>query len=104
MIVEERVYTLVPGGVPEYLRLYQEFGMEIQKPILGHMVGYFHTEIGTLNQIVHMWAYDSLDERTRRRAELGADPGWQDYVKKIRPLILSQESKILIPAPFSPNP
>ena len=104
MIVEERVYTLVPGGVPEYLRLYQEFGMEIQKPNLGHMVGYFHTEIGTLNQIVHMWAYDSLDERTRRRAELGADPGWQDYVKKIRPLILSQESKILIPAPFSPNP
>ena len=89
MIVEERVYTLVPGGVPEYLRLYQEFGMEIQKPILGHMVGYFHTEIGTLNQIVHMWAYDSLDERTRRRT---------------RPLILSQESKILIPAPFSPNP
>jgi hypothetical protein len=66
------------------------------------MVGYFMTEIGPLNQVVHMWGYDSLDQRTERRAALGADPAWQAYVAKIRPLIITQESKILLPMPWSP--
>ena len=60
MIVEQRTYTLHPGKVPEYLRLYQAEGMAIQTRILGRMVGYFTTEIGPLNQIVHMWGYDSF--------------------------------------------
>ena len=55
-----------------------------------------------LNQIVHMWAYESLDERTQRRAELNADEDWKAYVEKIRPLLVTMENKLLIPAPFSP--
>jgi hypothetical protein len=102
MIVEERIYTLHPGQVPEYLRLYEAEGLEIQRAILGRMVGYFSTEVGPLNQIVHLWAYRDLAERTERRARLGADPGWQAYVTKIRQLIVHQENKLLIAAAFSP--
>jgi hypothetical protein len=102
VIVEERIYTLHPGQAPEYLRLYEAEGLEIQRKILGRMVGYFSTEVGPLNQIVHLWAYRDLAERGERRARLGADPGWQAYVKKIRPLIVHQENKLLVPAPFSP--
>jgi hypothetical protein len=103
MIVEERIYTLHPGQAPEYLHLYQAEGLEIQRAILGRMVGYFSTEVGPLNQIVHLWAYRDLAERTERRARLGADAGWQAYVKKIRPLIVHQENKLLVPASFSPS-
>jgi hypothetical protein len=60
MIVEERIYSLHPGQAPEYLRLYEAEGLEIQRAILGRMVGYFSTEVGPLNQIVHMWAYRDL--------------------------------------------
>jgi hypothetical protein len=102
MIVEERIYTLHPGQAPEYLRLYEAEGLEIQRAILGRMVGYFSTEVGPLNQIVHLWAYRDLDERTERRAKLAADPGWQTYVTKIRQLIVHQENKLLVAAPFSP--
>jgi hypothetical protein len=102
MIVEERIYTLETGKVGEYLKLYEAHGIEIQKRILGNMVGYFSTEVGPLNQIIHMWGYDSFEERMTRRAALGADPGWQAYIAKIRPVILRQENKLLIPAPFSP--
>lgn len=102
MIVEQRTYTLFPGKVPDYLALYEAEGLAIQEPILGHMVGYFSTEVGPLNRIVHLWAYDSFEERTRRRAELGAHEGWRSYVAKIRPLIQDQENVILTPAPFSP--
>ncbi|WP_136659260.1 NIPSNAP family protein [Nitratireductor sp. XY-223] len=102
MIVEERIYSLQVGTAPEYLRLYEAEGLAIQRPILGRMVGYFTTEIGPLHQIVHLWAYRDLAERSERRARLAADEGWKAYVQKIRPFVVSQENKILIPAPFSP--
>ena len=101
MIVEMREYTLHPGKVPEYLKLYEREGLEIQRRILGRMVGYYSTEIGpSINQIVHLWAYDSLDDRIARRRQLQADPGWQAYVQKMRPMLAAQTNRILNPAPF----
>ena len=100
MIVEERMYTMHPGKVPEYLKLYKEEGMAIQKRILGNMFGYFFSEVGTQNQIIHMWWYENFDEREKRRAQMAADPGWQAYVVKNRPLISFQETRIMRPAPF----
>ena len=102
MIVEERIYTLYPGKVPEYMKHYESEGLAVQTRHLPRMVGYFTTEIGPLNQVIHMWGYDSLDQRAERRAALGADPAWAAYVAKIRPLIVTQESKILLPMPWSP--
>ena len=102
MIVEQRTYTLHPGKVAEYLRHYESEGMAIQTRILGRMVGYFTTDIGPLNQIIHMWGYDSLEDRAKRRAQMAADAGWKAYIAKIQPLIQTQETKILIPTSFSP--
>ena len=98
MIVELREYTLQPGKVPEYLRLYEEEGFAIQAPILGHLFGYFETEIGPLNQVVHLWAYEDLADRAERRARLGADPDWKAYLAKSRPMIIDQQTRILKPA------
>jgi hypothetical protein len=102
MIVEKRTYTLYPGKVAEYMKHYKAEGLAVQTRILPRMVGWFYSDIGELNQIVHMWAYDDLNERARKRKELGEDPGWQAYVAKIRPLLLRQESQILMPAEWSP--
>ncbi len=100
MIVEMRTYTLQPGAAGTYLKNYQEAGLAIQKPILGHLVGYYSTEIGPLNQIIHMWGYSTFEDRLKRRGQLFADAGWLAYVKLVQPLIVSQETKILLPAPF----
>ncbi len=102
MIVEQRTYTLKPGGPQEWFKLYEEMAIDTQKEILGNMVGYFYTEFGPLNQIVHMWGYDSLNDRAERRAKLFQDPRWQEFIPHIRPLMVDQASKVLIPAPFSP--
>ncbi len=102
MIVEQRTYTLQIGAVPKYLELYKAEGLAIQRSILGRMVGYFSTDMGTLHQIVHMWAYKDYAEREQRRATLNANPEWQAYARKVRELQISQKNKILIPAPFSP--
>lgn len=100
MIVEERIYTMHPGQIGHYVKAYAEEGLAIQKPILGRLVGYYTTEFGPLNQVIHMWAYESLAERSERRAKLFADAGWLNYLGKVRGFISTQESKLLIPAPF----
>jgi len=102
MIVEERIYTLHAGKVPEMMKLYGEEGLPLQQRYLGKFVGYFSTETGNLNQVVFMWGYESLDDRAARRDRLAQDPAWQAYLKKVVPLILTQENRILKPAPFSP--
>lgn len=100
MYVEERMYTLVVGKANEYFKLYTEFGMAAQARHLPHMVGYYVTEVGMQNLITHMWAYDTLDQREKCRAAMQADPEWQAYLPKIRPLIVTQETKIHKCAPF----
>ena len=102
MIVEQRTYTLHPGQHLKWLEIYENEGLEIQRPILGNLVGYFFTDIGPLNQIIHMWGYESLDDRAARRKKLFENENWKSYIQKILPMILTQESKILVPAPFSP--
>lgn len=103
MIVEMRTYTLVAGGVAKYMKLYVEEGFAIQGPVLGNLVGWYFTEFGELNQIVHMWGYDNFAERERRRKELAGRAEWQAFLAKIVPLILKQENKIMTPAPWSPK-
>ena len=102
MIVEERCYALIPGTVPLYYKDYDPRGLQIQTRILGRLIGYFHTEIGELNQVVHLWGYESLAERERRRALLAADPEWQEYLKNSPDIVVKTVSRILVPAPFSP--
>jgi len=100
MFVDERIYTLHAGQVPVFLKLYEEEAMECQVSILGKMVGYYFTDIGPLKQIVHMWGYESLDDRFERRKLLQASPIWQAYAQKMRPLVVNVENKLLVPAPF----
>ena len=69
---------------------------------MGNLIGYFHTEIGELNKIVQLWGYDSLAEREKRRKALFADPDWLAYLQQSPDIIVQMESRILVPAPFSP--
>ncbi|MFD1625637.1 NIPSNAP family protein [Azospirillum griseum] len=102
MLYEMRTYRLKTGAVPAYLALVGEDGLAIQRQHLGTLVGYFHSEIGRLNEIVHIWAYSDLNDRDARRAALAADPRWQAFLPRLQALIEEMENKILKPAPFSP--
>lgn len=102
MIIEQRTYRFKAGKVPAFMAIYEEKGLAIQKQILGNLIGYFVTEIGPLNETVHLWGYESLDERTRRRAELIANADWREFLAEILPLLETQECKVMLPTGFSP--
>jgi len=103
MYYEIRTYRLKNGAIPDYLKVVGDEGIAIQTKHLGTLVGYFFSEIGPINEIVHIWAFASLDDRSERRARLMADPDWRAFLPKIRDLIEVADNKIMKAAAFSPR-
>lgn len=104
MILEQRTYTLQPGKVQEFLAIVEEYGLPVLKPTLGNLVGYFYTDVGTINKVVHYWAYESQADREVRREKLEAMPEFIDFAGRVRPLMQTMESVILKPASFNTVP
>lgn len=102
MIYEERDYRIKAGKLGEFVKIYGEFGLPLQKEHLGTFIAYFTTEIGELNHVVALWSYNSLDERAAKRKTMLADPRWQDYLKRVDGLIDIQDTRILTPVSYSP--
>jgi hypothetical protein len=97
MIFEMRTYLLKPGTP---LQAEQAFGERIEaRSKLSRIAGFWRTEVGTLNQIIHIWPYKDVNERDQIRAEAVKSGVWPP---KIADFVLDMESKILHPAPFSP--
>lgn len=97
MLVEQRTYSIVPGKLSTFTTMYQSEGLRVQLGHLGTLLGYYTSEFGLLNQVVHLWGYQDLEDRETRRAALFADPKWLTYFDKVIPLVLSQQSVILKP-------
>lgn len=102
MVIEYRGYTLVPGTVDMFLECFEKEGLQVQLDILGNFLGIFRTEIGRVNEIIHLWGYENALERQIRRDKLFQDPGFKVYVAKQRKLIVAQDIRLLTPADFSP--
>ena len=102
MIIDERTYTLHPGKLADLLKLYEAEGKPAQWKHLGDPVGWFYTDVGVLNQIVHLWRYENYADREARRAAMSADPAFKAYLAKATPMIAKMENRILVPAAFSP--
>ncbi|MBG9390490.1 NIPSNAP family protein [Caenimonas aquaedulcis] len=102
MLIEQRTYTVAPGKLRDYLHLYEKHGVRVHAENLGHWFGCYVSEIGPLNQVVHLWGFESFEDRMRRRAALAADPRWTEYLRIAAGLVVQQESKLLQPSAFTP--
>jgi hypothetical protein len=98
MIVEFRTYRMKPGSVPEAEKRFGEALPARAK--LSPLAAFWHTEVGPLNRIIHVWPYESMEERTRIRGEATKLQGWPP---NIREFVEEQQAEIFIPAPFSPK-
>lgn len=97
MIYEIRTYQLKPGSLGE---VEKRFGDAYQyRRKYSPLAAFLHTEIGPLNQIVHIWPYEDMAERARVRAESAKDPNWPP---KIQEFILHMQSEYLVPFSFIP--
>ena len=96
MIVEFRTYRLKPGTVAT---AEERFGQALPaRTKVSPLAAFWHTEVGPLNRIIHVWPYDSFEQRTQVRSQ--KIEGWPP---NIREFVEEQQSEIFIPAPFSPK-
>ncbi len=98
MIYEIRTYTLKPGSVAEFEKRFESSLANRLK--YSELAAFWHTEIGPLNQVIHVWPYENLQQRAEIRGQAGKEPDWPP---KSSDLILSMQSEIFSPAPFSPK-
>jgi len=102
MIVEERNYSFAPAVLPGFLEIYEKEGVFIASRILGNLLGYSLTEVGSdLNEVVHLWGFEDLNDRAHRRAALWVDPEWRDFASRC-PAPVRQRNRLLVPTAWSP--
>lgn len=106
MIQELRIYTARPGGAPELARNSGTVARDIRGDKYGKLEGYWLTEIGALNQVMHLWSYTDLNERARLRAELSRNERWsKEYLPLVRGGLVRQDIRLMNPiiAPRQPD-
>ena len=100
MIYEVRTYQLKPRSVPEFI---DTFGRALPvREKVSKLSGFFYTEIGPLNEVIHVWPFKDLGDRERKRALFPPEKklGWPP---KVAHLAETMNSEIFVPAPFSPT-
>jgi hypothetical protein len=97
MLYEMRTYTLRPGMVSEFESRFAERHPYREK--YSKLGAFWHTEFGPLNQVIHVWLYDDLNQRQQAREAANNDPDLQ-RIQGGRDLVAAQEAEILTPAPF----
>ena len=104
MIVDMRIYSTRPGKLAAFVALYKDYAWPLQQKYLGRCLGWYTVAEGPLNQVVHLWAYDSMADREARRGAMATDPAWGEYLRRSEEagLLVAQENRFLKPTDFSP--
>jgi hypothetical protein len=63
--------------------------------------GPFSAEIGRWSEVTYLFGYESLAERERLIAELGASPEGRAYSEKLQELVEEVTTRLLVPTPFA---
>jgi hypothetical protein len=104
VLIDHRYYRIKPGMVPAHLDIYEKHGFAAQSRHLGKPFAYLFTESGEVNTLVHMWLYDDVADRARKRAAMAADPEWQNYLRLNNEAgyVVSQQNNLMLPTNFAP--
>jgi hypothetical protein len=94
-LVDHRVYTIALRRMNEFIEVFDRLAMPVLLETLGHPLGFHVSQVGPLNQFVHLWAYESLAEYERRSALRDSHPDFPSYLKASEHLIVAQENRLI---------
>ena len=105
MIYDFRMYTLKPGATPDYMAAVKELALPIRQKYGIKLAGWYYSDVGELNQVVHIWAYNDHRHLAEAKAQVYADPDWKaKYVPRVQPLIVAQKTYLMLSPDFAPAP
>ena len=101
-IFELRTYTLHVGKLSKAIQFYEEHGWPDLKKYKKNIVRYYIGDIGALNQIIHVWQFEDDNSRRETWKKIFADEDFIKFASEFRPLVLTQENKLMTAAPWTP--
>ena len=102
-IFELRTYTLHVGKLNEAIQIYNDLGWPALEKYKKNIVRYFIGDVGALNQIIHVWQFEDDNNRRELWKTIYADENFLKFAKEFRPLVLTQENKLMTLAPWTPT-
>lgn len=93
--VDLRIYTIRLRKMPEFIDVFNRLAMPILLETLGSPLGFYTTQVGPLNQFVHLWAYESLADYERRCHARDTHPDFPAYLSASEHLIVAQETRLI---------
>ena len=94
-IYELRTYTVQPSSYLPFLELTNKY-INL-RTVHSKLIGYWISEIGGVNEVFHLWEYESLDQRQQVRNALVGDKVWQqEYMVPMRTMLQKQENSLLL--------
>lgn len=103
-LYEMRTYTLIVGKMNDVVQLYKTEGWPALQKHPQKLVGYFTGDIGAMNQLIHIWKFDDDADRRAFWAGVFSDEQFMAFARQLRPMILSQENKLMMAAPWGVHP
>ncbi len=105
-IYEKRTYSITVGKMAEVVNLYSTLGWPALEAggFSKNLIGYFTSDTGELYQLVHLWRFNSDDDRRAFWKHLLADKDFMAFAGQLRPLIRTQANQLLLAAPWGPHP
>ena len=105
MIYDFRMYTFKPGKIPEYMAAVKEFAIPIRAKYGIKLAGWYYSDIGELNQVVHIWGYRDHAHMEEAKAQVAQDPDWRGkYIPAVGGLIEAQKTYLMLSPDFAPVP
>lgn len=99
-LVDHRIYTIRLRRMDEFIEVFGRLALPILRETLGHPVGFWVSQVGPLNQFVHLWAYDDLADYERRCRARDSHPGFAEYLAASEHLIVAQETRLIRAVPL----
>lgn len=100
-LVEEETTTLLPGAMPSYWQAYREHGLRLLEDQSEQLMGCFTSVVGRLHQVVQYRVHAEPAEWQQAQDARRRNPHWLALQRAVRPLVVSDESKLLQPAAIS---
>jgi hypothetical protein len=95
-VVDFRTYLIHFNRMPTFLGTTEEHALKVMLRHIGPPVGYYLTTVGNLQQITHIWGYDSMGDMEERRKARNADPEWKNYLDASDGVYERQETQVLV--------
>ena len=91
-----RTYDIAMGRITEYMDAVREVALPVRERYGVRLAGWYYTDVGIQNRVVHIWAYRDYTHFEEAREAFRSDERWvNEYLPRVRGIILRQENQMM---------